>query len=397
MLSDISSNEFERIGLASETIPKSHIDSLSEWLKSYPRLTQGELSKEFESVFSKYIQVEDSTFLNSGSSANLLMATTNLLYRNLRNKKVAIPSLSWSTTVSPFINLGYEPHLIDANPVDLGINIDHLYKIIKSDNISTLVIVHVLGHNSSVEKILDICDQFNVRLLEDCCQSLGSLVASKKLGSFGLASSFSFFYGHHISTIEGGCLCSNDYEFNQISKSLRAHGWSRNLDAKFANNLKSKYQTSNFRDLYTFYYPGYNLRSTDLNAYLGLLQMDLLEEYCQKRSNIFSQYKENIKGFWCQKSRTDFISSFAFATLVNNPDEVWAHLKLKNIESRPLISGSMGNQPFWKNFKGEKTSLKYADQIHEKGIYLPIHADLKKDDVDRVCNEFLKVALPYEL
>jgi len=386
---------YKKIGLASETIPKEHLDSLSEWIKTYPRLTQGSKIKEFEHIFSNYINTKDATFLNSGSSANLIMASTNLFFKNLRNKKIGIPALSWATTVSPFIQLGYQAHLLDADPINLGINIDSLYKLIKEEDIATLILVHVLGHDSSIEKVLDICHEFDIRLLEDTCQSIGSTISGKSLGSFGLASTFSFFYGHHISTIEGGCLCSNDYEFNQVSKSLRAHGWGRDLDPEFYKSLKSNYDISDFRDSYTFYYPGYNLRSTELNAYLGLLQMQLLDKYCETRSQIFNQYKKELYEYWSQESSNDFTSSFAYATLVNNPEEVWIHLKNKNIESRPLIAGSIAKQPFWKTFVGGNTSYRYADQVHSRGIYLPVNADIDESDVLRVCAEFKKVAEPY--
>ncbi len=387
---------YKKIGLASDTIPNKHLDSLSEWIKTYPRLTQGSKIKEFEDVLAQYINSNDSTFLNSGSSANLIMATTNLFFQDLRNKKVAIPALSWATTVSPFIQLGYEAHLLDADPFNLGINIDNLYQLIKDEDIATLVLVHVLGHNSSIEKVIDICDEYDVRLLEDTCQSLGSKISGKHLGSFGLASSFSFFYGHHISTIEGGCVCSNNYEFNQISKSLRAHGWGRDLDSEFLNSLKSKNNTSEFRNLYTFYYPGYNLRSTELNAYLGLLQMEVLDKYCTNRSKIFNQYKNLLPEYWSQQSSTDFISSFAYATLVQNPEEVWNHLRIHNIESRPLIAGSMAKQPFWDMYSKGNSSFRYADQIHSFGMYLPVNADMTESDVLRVCDEFKTVAKAYK-
>ena len=385
----------KKIGLASETIPDEHLDSLSEWIKTYPRLTQSNKVKNFEQTFSRYLNTKDTTFINSGSSANLILATTNLFLKGLRNKKIALPALSWPTTITPFTQLGYEQYLIDCDPTNLGINIDHLYEVIKNEDIATLILVHVLGHDSSIEKVVDICNEFDIRLLEDTCQSLGSIVSGKYLGSFSLASSFSFFYGHHISTIEGGCVCSSNYEFNQISKSLRAHGWGRDMDVEFLNTLKMKYNTSDFRDLYTFYYPGYNLRSTELNAYLGLLQMGILKKYCLTRSKIFTKYKKELTGFWSQDSSTDFISSFAYATLVENPEEVWLHLKNKNIESRPLIAGSIGKQPFWKTFKGNESSFRYADQVHSNGIYLPVHADLDDIDIKRVCTEFKNVAKPY--
>ena len=123
--------------------------------------------------------------------------------------------------------------------------------------------------------------------------------------------------------------------------------------------------------------------------------MKILDEYCLKRSIIFDKYREELSRFWCQKSSNDFISSFAYATFVKNPEEVWIHLKNKNIESRPLIAGSIGQQPFWKEYSGSSTSLKYADQIHLYGIYLPINADIDTSDVKRICTEFEKVAEPY--
>ncbi len=384
-----------KIKLAANTIPNNHLDELSEWIKTYPRLTKDKETLNFENIFSNYLDIKYSNFVNSGSSANLLIAAANLYYKSIKNKKVAVPAVSWTTTLSPFLQLGYEPFLIDCDPNNLGINIDHLYEAIKKHEISSLMLVHVLGHDSSIEKIVDICDQYKIRLFEDSCEALGSICSNKRLGSFSLASSFSFYYGHHISTIEGGSVCSNDDEFNQIVKSLRSHGWSRDLDQEFANNLQSKYQISDFRNLYSFYYPGFNFRSTEINAFLGCRQIQLLDDYSLKRNKLFNRYKNNLSKFWNQTSSSSFISSFAYGTLVDNPDEVWQYLKINGIESRPLICGSMGLQPYWKTYNGQYSSLKYADQVHQKGIYLPINADLTFEDVDLVCEYFCKKAKIY--
>ena len=226
------------IKLSSNTIPNNHLDDLAEWISSYPRLTKDKLTTKFENQFSNFINTSSSIFVNSGSSANLLLATANLHYKDLRNKKVGIPAVSWSTTLSPFIQLGYEPFLLDCDRNNLGIDIDELYNLAKKEDISTLILVHVLGHESSIIKVKDICDEFNIRLFEDSCEALGSKIKDKKLGSFGLASSFSFYYGHHISTIEGGMVCTDNFEFSQILKSLRSHGWSRDLEKNFAEDLQ---------------------------------------------------------------------------------------------------------------------------------------------------------------
>lgn len=386
-----------RIKLASNTIPNSHLDRLVEWIKSYPRLTKGSLTNEFEDKFSKYLDCKHTLFVNSGSSANLLIAAANLYYGNLRNKKIAVPAVSWSTTLSPFIQMGYEPILVDCDKNNLGVNVDHLNEIIKKDDVTSLILVHVLGHDSSIEKVLDICQDKKIRLFEDSCESLGSTLKNKKLGTFGLASTFSFYYGHHISTIEGGAVCTDNDEFANLICSMRSHGWSRDLPDNKAKELKHKYSVTDFRDLYSFYYPGFNLRSTDLNAFLGIQQLELLEKYSKIRSQIFHRYKKNLPEFWSQKSSIEYISSFAYGTFVENPQEVWKFMLENGIESRPLICGSMGKQPFWKNINGGYSNFTYSDQVHEFGIYLPINADLQLTQIDEVCDVFKKIAIPYKI
>ncbi len=385
-----------KIQLASNTIPNDHIDSLSDWLKGYPKLTKGILTIEFEKAFSKFLGCSQSRFVNSGSSANLLVAAANLFYKDLQSTKIGVPAVSWSTTLAPFIQLGYDPFLIDCDPINLGINIDHLNQIVKKEKIHSLILVHVLGHDSHIEKIRDICSENNIRIFEDSCEALGSICNNKKLGNFGLASTFSFYYGHHISTIEGGSISSNNDEFISLITSLRSHGWSRDLEPKISKSLKEKYNITDFRDLYAFYYPGFNLRSTEINAFLGLKQMEIIENYCNRRQELFNCYKYLLSDFWSQKSNTEFVSAFAYGTLVKNPSEVWNHLKKHGVESRPLICGSMGLQPFWKNKYGNYYSLKYADQVHHNGIYLPINADMSKEDVNYVCQTFKKVAKPFQ-
>ena len=173
------------IKLSSNTIPNQNLDELSEWIKSYPRLTKDKLTIKFENEFAKYINTKSAIFVNSGSSANLLLAAANLHFKDLRNKKVGIPAVSWSTTLSPFLQLGYEPFLLDCDNKNLGIDVDDLYYLAKKEDISTLILVHVLGHESSILKVKDICEEFNIRLFEDSCEALGSLVSDQKLGSFG--------------------------------------------------------------------------------------------------------------------------------------------------------------------------------------------------------------------
>ena len=146
-----------KIKLASNTIPKKHIDSLSKWLLKYPKLTKGDLTIEFEKKFSEYLGCSQSRLVNSGSSANLLIASANLHYQRLNSLKIGVPAVSWSTTLAPFIQLGYEPILIDCDPINLGINIEHLNEVINNEKISSLILVHVLGHDSNMKNSRYMC------------------------------------------------------------------------------------------------------------------------------------------------------------------------------------------------------------------------------------------------
>ena len=216
---------------------------------------------------------------------------------------------------------------------------------------------------------------------------------SKKLGTDGLASSYSFYYGHHISTIEGGMVTTNDKNLHNIMLSIRSHGWSRDLDISEQRLLSKKYNIDEFRNFYTFYYQGYNLRPTDLNAFLGLSQLKKVNKISKSRFGNFCTYKKNLNEFWCQNSPADLVSSFAYGTLVKNRLEVFNYLKKFGIETRPLICGNIGQHPFWKKKYGT-TKLKNADLIHNYGIYLPNNFNLKKEDINFICRKFKELAIP---
>ena len=255
------------------------------------------------------------------------------------------------------------------------------------------MVVNVLGHPNHINKIKKICKKYKVILIEDSCGALGTIVNNKQIGTDGVATSSSFYYGHHISTIEGGMVTTNDYNLYNLMLSIRSHGWSRDLDKRFCKKLIDKYKIDEFRNLYTFYYPGYNFRSTDLNAYLGLGQIKKINKISNVRNNNFYHYKKNLDDFWCQESLSSFISSFAFGTLVTNRLEVYRHLKKYKIETRPLVCGNIGRHPFWTNKYG-KQKLKNADIVHDYGLYLPNNFNLKKKDINYICNKFKEIAIP---
>ena len=383
------------IKLAHNTIENKDYEILINFLKKKSYLNQSKVTKQFEKNFSKKVGTKYSTFVNSGSSANLLIAQTLLEGNFLKNKIAILPSVSWATTVSPFLQLGYKVILCDCDNNNLGMNISHLERLCKKFNPGLLVIVNVLGHANNISKILKLKSRYNFQLIEDNCESLGSKFKAKSLGSYGLASSHSFYFGHHISTIEGGMVSSSDNKFYNISSSIRAHGWSRDMETNYKKKLEKKYGIDEFKSFFTFYYSGLNIRSTDLNARLGIEQLKKIDKISKIRHLNFARYKNQLPNFWSQKSGLDLISSFGYATFVKNRLEVYKFLKSKKIQTRPLICGNMGQQPFLKKRSFSNKDLVNSKYVDKYGIYLPNHANLKFNDIDYVSRVFKKIAEPF--
>ena len=286
------------IKLVNDTIDNNDIDKLIEWLQTYPRLTKGELTIKFEEKWSNWLGVKHSVFCNSGSSANLLMLWALVEANRIsRDSKIVVPSLAWATDLSPVIQLGMTPILCDINLEDLSVDLDDLEKIFKESKPEVLLLVSVLGLVPDMIKISKLCKKYNVILLEDTCEGMGSECGNKKLGTFGLMSSFSTYFGHHISTIEGGLVSTNDTELFEILKSIRSHGWDRDASDDYKAKLRKEWDTSEFDALYTFYHSGFNLRSTDLQAFIGLGQIDKLDSICEKRNDNFKIYQKELKNF----------------------------------------------------------------------------------------------------
>lgn len=384
------------ITLAQDTISQDELQKTADWMLAGNRLTKAEETTRFEAEFSEWQGCKHSIFVNSGSSANLLMIYAAQEAGRLRNNKVIAPAVSWVTTVSPLMQFGFDVRLCDCDPVNLGLDLNHLEKLCREEAPSMLILVHVLGHANHMKEIKEICARYGVLLLEDSCEALGSVAGGRKLGSHGAAGSFSFYYGHHISTIEGGMVVTDDSELHQVMMSLRSHGWSRDLDPARRDSLQKQHSIDDFRNLYTFYHAGFNLRSTDLQAYIGRQQVKKLDQICAIREDNFAAYAKGLVGFYGQASETELLSSFAYGTLVENRMEVFEHLKAQNIECRPLICGNIARHPFWLRKYGPQ-DLPNADVVHEFGIYLPNHHNLTAEDVARVSAAFNEVARPKEM
>ena len=218
-----------RFLLADQTIDANDINTLIDWLKTDPWLTQGPLVQEFEQRWARWLGVNHAVFVNSGSSANLLMYYAYLMSGRLRNKKVIAPAVSWATTVAPAIQLGFEPTLCEASTQDFGLDMDYLEMLLKQHDPAVVVIVHVLGVPNAMEALLALKQKYEFVLMEDTCAATGSLYDGQLVGTFGEVSTFSFYFGHHLSTIEGGMVCTDDEELQDILLQIRSHGWAKNL------------------------------------------------------------------------------------------------------------------------------------------------------------------------
>ena len=376
------------IKLVSDTISKNDIEKLVTWMSQddIPQLTKGPLTIKFQNDFSNFLG-EDlrSCFINSGSSAILLSLLALKIKNNI--KKVVVPSVSWATDLSSPMVLGLETILCDCNLQDLSLDLDKLEKIFEEESPEVCILVSVLGLVPDMKRIMSLCKKYNVILLEDVCESLGSKYKDDYLGTFGLMSFFSFYYGHHISTIEGGMITTEDKNMHDILVSIRNHGWDRDWSEDLKKEYREKYGIDSFSSMYAFYLPGLNLRSTDLQAFLGINQIEKIEPFSSVRNRNFLKYSELIKENYLNVNQRDgdFVSNFAYPVVHSERDSIIAKIKEHNIEVRPLISGSMAKQPFAKGVN-KKYGTGNSDIIHEKGFYLPNHQDLSLEQVEFIAS-----------
>ncbi len=384
------------INLVSDTIDREDVCGVINWLnqKEIPQLTKGPVTKEYESKFSNWLGTTNSVFVNSGSSAILLGLTALKFGGKLKNNKIVVPDLSWATDVSSPLILGMDTFLVDCNLQDLSADLNHLEQLFKEEKPAAFILVSVLGLVPDMDRILDLCETYDVLLIEDTCESLGSKHHGQKLGTFGCMSFFSTYYGHHISTIEGGMVCTDDKEINDLLLMTRSHGWDRDLDPEAARKLAEAEGVSDFNRLFTFYTPGLNVRATDLQAKIGLNQVDKIDNFAKIRNENFHHYNNRLAEstiiFAPEQLTGDFVSSFCYPILHEKRDAIVAELRANDIACRPLIAGALSQSPMWKNFGDYTPNNRNAMGVHKLGCYVPNHQGMTTDDVDKVCDIILK-------
>jgi len=388
-----------RYRLAERTIPREDLQKLIAWLESDPWLTQGPLVREFEQRWAAWLGTRHATFVNSGSSANLLMYYALLVSGRLRNRRVVVPAVSWATTVAPALQLGFEPIMCDADPDTFGLDPRELEPILRAHDPAAVIAVHVLGVPCDMEPLQDLRRRYGFVLMEDACAATGSRYDGRRVGTFGDLASFSFYYGHHLSTIEGGMVCTDDDGLHELLVELRSHGWANDLAPDREASLAARHAVIEFNRRFSFYTPGFNVRSTDLNAHLGLSQLARAEDVIARRIENHGVYQSRFRqaeGFRIQRNERATISSIAFTALAESPQHrtaVAAALAAAGVETRPLGGGNMSRQPFWAERYGV-VPMPMADRIHETSFQLPNHPQLTPEDVHVICDTVLAAPRP---
>ncbi|MBI5122584.1 aminotransferase class I/II-fold pyridoxal phosphate-dependent enzyme [Candidatus Roizmanbacteria bacterium] len=384
--------------LAENIIDKKDITALAEWLGTnvMPQLTKGALTIEFESKWAEWIGTKYAIFVNSGSSANFLMAYAAMLSGKLSNKKVIVPSVGWVTTVSPFMQLGFEPIMCGANSDTFGFDYDQLENLLKKHKPALVIMVQVLGVPDDMDRLKRLQKKYKFMLLEDACAALGAEYDGKKVGAFGDMSSFSFYFGHQLSTIEGGMINTNDKKLYDLLLLLRSHGWGKDLDEKSRSRLIKKYKIDNFHQPFTFFMPGLNMRNTDLGAFLGLRMMRKADNITKIRNRNHLIYAKNLKNITFQKWNNKAIPcSISFGALAKNEAQrkkIVKELNRNGIETRLFSAGNLGLHPFWFERYG-KFHHPVSDAVHSCGFFLPNNESLTPQDIELICQVVNKVNL----
>ena len=381
--------------LINDNVTEQDRKVLSDFILSNQRLTNGEKVKEFEKIWSKWLGVKHSVMVNSGASGNFISIA--MVKELVGIGEVIVPPLGWVSDVSSIVQLGMTPVFVDNSKENLGITIENIKKAINHKT-KAIVLVHCLGFNAINEEIIKIAKEKEILLIEDCCEAHGATFNGQKVGSFGDISIFSFYFGHHITTIEGGMVCVNDEHLYDLAKVFRSHGMTREA----SKEIQDYYQKNNpkLNPLFTFAVAGFNMRSTELNAVLGIEQMNRIDYNVEKRIENLNIWLDNLDSMiYFTNFNREGNSSFALPLIMqpgyvnrfhrnDDYDSVCDLLDLNKIEYRlgTAGGGNQVNQPYLYQFKYKVVgSLKNVEYIHNNSLYIGNHTDLKKEDIIELC------------
>ncbi|MFA6077820.1 MAG: aminotransferase class I/II-fold pyridoxal phosphate-dependent enzyme [Candidatus Paceibacterota bacterium] len=373
-------------------ISKDDVNKVISFLsqKNIPILTQSKKVREFEESWSKWLGVKYSVFVNSGSSANQI---TMLVLKELYGTgEIIVPPLTWVSDIASVLQNGFTPVFCDINLTTLAIDIEEIKKKI-TPKTRAIFLTHILGYNGLTQELLDLCKKKKIILIEDTCESHGATFKNKKCGSFGLVSNFSFYYAHHLSSVEGGMVCTNDEKIYQYARMFRSHGMVReSTNEKIKKDYAKKYKDLNTD--FIFSSPAYNMRNGEINAVMALNQLKRLDKNNKTRKDNLKIFLKNLdsKKYFTNFNQTGN-SNYAFTLLLNNPDFkkrdlIEKTLKENGVEFRRGMSGG-GNQlmqPYLRKlFGNEYLNYPNTNHVHHFGWYIGNYPDLNKDLIPKLC------------
>lgn len=377
-------------------------ERLSKFILSSDKLSIGDECGKFEKNFATYQDRKFCILVNSGSSANLALIQALLnLGKIKKGDSVGFSSLTWSTNVMPIIQLGLKAIPIDIELDTLNVSSKTLLNVIEKYPLKILFLTNLLGFCDDIDVITKVCSEKKIILIEDNCESLGTVYKGKKLGNFGFASTFSFYVGHHMSTIEGGAICTNNERLATMLQMVRAHGWDRNLTENRQIKIRTKFNVnSTFYSRYTFYDLGFNLRTTEINGFIGNIQLKYIDEITKKRRDNFLKmaipiYEQKDKYYPIRYDHIDFLSNFAVPVVCRSQkirDTLVEKCKDK-VEIRPIVGGDMVMQPFFHKYMSKFANIfdnSNSKLAHRNGLYFGNNPDLAEQEMDQIVDIFTK-------
>ena len=343
-------------------------------------LTMGKNVKEFESKFASYIGTKYAVMFNSGSSANLAIVTALKYIKESKIQEgdnIIVPAVSWSTTYYPITQNGFILNFVDIDLDTLNIDVSKIENAINPKT-KAIFAVNLLGNPANLIKLNELAEKYDLILLEDNCESLGASIESRMTGSIGFASSHSFFFSHHICTMEGGMVNTNSKELMETLISLRAHGWTRGLET---NNSVFSSSGNDWEDLYRFVLPGFNLRPTEISGAIGVKQLEKLPGFVEKRRENADFFVAKFKDSQNYKIQIESGNSswFGFSIILQNKligkrKEIIELLTTNGVETRPIVAGNFTVNPVMKFLKFLPIPpLPAADLIHNEGFFIGNH------------------------
>ena len=382
--------------LMDNNFTKSDMDSVIKLIKQKNIiLTQSKKVKEFEKKWSNWIGTKYSVFVNSGSSANFItISTLKILNKHKNKKEIIVPSLTWVSDINSVIMNGFKPVFVDINLSNLSMNTDEVIKKISKKTLAVFI-THAQGFNGLSNKLLSILKKKKIHLIEDVCESHGATHNKKKLGSFGLISNFSFYYAHHLTTIEGGMVCTNDKKIYETAKMLRSHGMLRESgNQKYEKEIVKK--NKDLSPKFIFLYPTLNFRNNEIGAVIGINQLKFLDKNNLQRAKNLKLFLKLLDGkkYW-KNFDLEGNSNYAFPILLQTKDlkirdYFEKKLKIANIEFRRGNAGG-GNQlrqPYIKNIV-KNVNLKHftnVEHVHFFGYYIGNYPSLKSEKIIKITN-----------